>query len=42
MILGQNYVIGGCNINCEVNDGDWRWVKNGFLMKMFYFVCGLR
>lgn len=42
MILGQNYAIGGRNINREVNDGDWRWVKNGSLTKMSYFACGPR
>lgn len=39
---GQNYAIGGRNINREVNDGDWRWVKNGSLTKMSYFAFGPR
>lgn len=42
MILGQNYAIGGRNTNREVNDGDWRWVKNGSLSKMSYFAFGPR
>lgn len=34
---GQNYAIGGRNINREIHGGDWRWVKNGTFSKMSYF-----
>lgn len=40
MILGQNFAIGGRNINREVDGGDWRWVKNGSFSKMSYFAFG--
>lgn len=38
VFLGILYYVGGRNINVRKLGGDWRWIKYGIMIKMFYFV----
>nr|XP_034301058.1 perlucin-like protein [Crassostrea gigas] len=40
MNSGLHFFVGGRNINRRKAGGDWRWIKNGTMIKMSYFAFG--